>query len=57
MKTIQIKILKADEGKILTNGESYSTQVMLSEADKAENWREIPMSEVPENDLFSALHL
>lgn len=56
MKTIQIKILKADEGKILTNGESYSTQVMLSESDKAENWREIPMSEVPEEVLQSALH-
>lgn len=56
MKTIQITILKADEGKILTNGESYGTQVMLREADKAENWREIPMSEVPEEVLQSALH-
>ena len=39
--------LIADDGMVLTNGETYSTQVYLGIYDSPENWREIPESEVP----------
>lgn len=39
--TIQGNVITADEGKILTNGETYSTQVYLGIYDSPENWREI----------------
>lgn len=40
--TIEIKVLTASEGMILTNGEIYSTQVYLGIYDSPSNWREIP---------------
>lgn len=45
--TIQIRMLEASEGMMLTNGETYSKQVYLGTADSLENWQEIPESEVP----------
>ena len=38
----------ANEGKTLTNGETYSKQVYLGIHDAPENWREIPDEDVPE---------
>ena len=36
-----------DEGKTLTNGETYSKMVFLGILDSPENWREIPDEDVP----------
>ena len=49
MKTTPIEIitLQADKGKILTNGEIYSTQVYLGINDSPNNWWEIPIEEMP----------
>ena len=44
---IQGNKLTADEGKILTNGETYSSEVYLGIYDSPSNWREILESEVP----------
>ena len=51
MKTQPIQIIKleAEEGYVLTNGETYSTVVYLGINDSPENWREIPESEVPDD--------
>lgn len=40
--------ITADEGKTLTNGETYSKQVYLGIHDAPKNWREIPDEDVPE---------
>ena len=37
----------ADEGKVLTDGEVYSTEIWLGINDSPANWREIPEEEVP----------
>lgn len=49
MKTenIQLTKLTADNGMVLTNGESYGREIYLGANDKADLWREIPESEVP----------
>ena len=47
---IQLTKLEADEGYVLTNGETYSTVVYLGINDSPENWHEIPESEVPTDD-------
>ena len=39
--------LIADEGKILTDGESYSTEVWLGNLDSPSNWHEV---EVPQDE-------
>ena len=51
MKTTPIEIitLQADEGMILTNGQTYSKLVYLGINDSPENWYEIPENEVPED--------
>lgn len=36
-----ITVLKADEGKTLTNGEAFGKVVYLGTNDSAENWYEI----------------
>lgn len=46
--TIQIIILEPSEGKVLTNGETYSRKVYLGINDSPANWTEIDESEVPE---------
>lgn len=38
-------VLFADEGKVLTNGESYGTHIYLGENDDPENWHEITEEE------------
>ena len=46
-KPIQLITLEPDYGMVLTNGETYSRLVYLGVNDSAENWHEIPESEVP----------
>jgi len=36
-----LTILEADEGKYLTNGETYSTKVYLGKNDSVDNWHEV----------------
>lgn len=46
-ETIEIRVLTASEGMVLTNGETYSTQVYLGIHDDPGNWREVREDEVP----------
>ncbi|MBE7028125.1 MAG: hypothetical protein E7407_03720 [Ruminococcaceae bacterium] len=51
IKTIEITEIKADEGKVLTNGDTYSSvggSVFLGINDKTENWHEITEEEYNE---------
>ena len=41
MKTESYIMLKADEGKVLTNGEVYGKVIVLGNGDKPENYHEI----------------
>lgn len=45
MITENITVLKADEGKTLTNGESFGKVVYLGINDSADNWHEITNAE------------
>ncbi len=58
MKNISIQLtrLEADEGNVLTNGETYSTVVYLGIHDSPDNWREIPESEIPLDDPDAGDH-
>lgn len=38
-------VLKAEEGKMLTNGDTFGTVVYLGENDSADNWHEITIEE------------
>ena len=38
-------VLKAEEGKMLTNGDTFGTVVYLSGNDGADNWHEITVEE------------
>jgi hypothetical protein len=45
---IELRCLKADEGKVLTNGEAYSSvggEIYLGVNDSIENWHEITEEE------------
>ena len=47
-KTVELRIITANEGMVLTDGETYSSiggQVYLGVNDKAENWHEITEEE------------
>ena len=51
IKTIELKEIKAEEGMVLTNGETYSSvggSVFLGVNDKVENWSEITEEEYNE---------
>ena len=45
---IEIIVLRADQGKTLTNGETYSKEVYLGIYDSPENWQEISDEDIPE---------
>jgi hypothetical protein len=45
MKFISERVIEADEGMMLTDGNIYALSVRLGDWDKAENWREIPKAE------------
>jgi hypothetical protein len=44
---VRIKLI-ASEGMILTNGETYGTEVYLGSGDSPDNWREITDEEYNE---------
>ena len=46
-ETITQTVLTADEGKYLTNGETYGKTVVLPEGADASEWREITEAELP----------
>lgn len=48
--TIELIKLTAAEGMTLTNGETYGKEVYLGCNDSAENWQEIPESDVPKDE-------
>ena len=48
MKTFTRTVLIADEGKMLTDGETYAKSVELGDWDKAENYYEITTEEYDE---------
>ena len=41
------KMLIAEEGKVLTNGETYTSVVYLGKDENIDNWHEINADEVP----------
>lgn len=41
------RMLAADEGKTLTDGETYSPVVYLGKDENPDNWQEIDQAEVP----------
>lgn len=43
--------LQAKEGYLLTNGETYSDHVYLSDLDSPENWTEITEEEAQERQM------
>lgn len=47
METTKIELIKLtpSEGMVLTNGETYSTEVYLGKNDSADNWHEITVEE------------
>lgn len=55
--TIQDNILTADEGKWLTNGQTYSQQVWLGINDSPSNWHEVNESEAEELTDSEALQI
>ena len=48
MITEKVTVLKADEGKTLTNGEAFGKVVYLGKNDSADNWHEITDEEAEE---------
>ena len=52
--TINGNVITAAEGKLLTNGETYSEQVYLGIYDNPDNWREVDaadaITETPPTD-------
>lgn len=44
-ETIKLRKLIAADGMILYNGEAFGREVILSESDSPENWREITDAE------------
>ena len=45
METIQVRILKASDGKYLYNGETICRYVQLAPTTNADDWREITEEE------------
>lgn len=43
-----MNILKANDGKLLTNGQTFGKIVYLGKNDSAENWHEVDETEVVE---------
>lgn len=54
---VEGNIITADEGKVLTNGSTYSKQVWLGVNDSPSNWQEVDESEAEEVDDNEALQI
>ncbi|MGN1133722.1 MAG: hypothetical protein ACI4RN_04610 [Oscillospiraceae bacterium] len=44
------RMLIADEGKTLTNGDVYTNVIYLGKDEEISNWQEINAEDVPENE-------
>lgn len=42
-------VLKADDGKLLTNGDTFGKVVYLGKNDSVDNWHEIDETEIAED--------
>lgn len=51
-ETITQIILTADEGKYLTNGETYGKTVVLPAGADASIWREVTEDELPKEEII-----
>ena len=51
MKTIKQIILTAEDGKYLTNGETYGKTVVLPESADPSEWREVVEAELPKEEI------
>lgn len=51
MKTIMQKILTADEGKYLCNGETYGKTIVLPADADISIWQEVTEEELPKADI------
>lgn len=49
------RMLVADEGKTLTDGETYSQVVYLGKNESVDNWQEVNESEVTENEELESM--
>lgn len=49
------RMLVADEGKTLTDGETYSQIVYLGKNESVDNWQEVNESEVTENEELESM--
>ena len=45
-----IIVLRPDDGMVLTNGETVTTEVWLGINDSPDNWHEIPDDEIPDEN-------
>lgn len=57
MKTIMQKILTADEGKYMFNGETYGKTVVLPADADVSAWREVTEDELPEEETAEPVEL
>ena len=53
MKTIMQKILTADDGKFMFNGETYGKTVVLPADADASAWREVTEAELPKEEVHA----
>lgn len=54
---IEKNVLTAEEGKVLTNGSTYSKQVWLGINDSVDNWNEVDESDAEEVEDSEALDI
>ena len=54
---IEGNVLTADEGKVLTNGSTYSKQVWLGINDSVDNWWEMDEADAGEVEDTEALQI
>ena len=54
---VEGNVLTAEEGKILTNGSTYSKQVWLGVNDSVNNWWEVDEAEAEELEDTEALKI
>lgn len=54
---VEGNVLTADEGKVLTNGSTYSKQVWLGINDSVNNWQEVDEADAEEVEDTEALNI
>ena len=54
---IEGNVLRPEEGKVLTNGSTYSKEVWLGINDSPDNWQEVDEAEADEVEDTEALQI